>query len=185
MEIFDIGTGKIGVSDAIAQPPPDGVDALLVAEPMLREVVLDREIQGLTAFAADVAALSARCDYPILCGCRTRYRTVRHVSVLTFAGGRLLDIADRTVNLDGGNYLEGDSIKVLRLKKFRLGLLVDTDVLLAENWKRLAAQCDAVACIALRPSDADFAYIPTLSSLFGLPYTAAFSDGDILWGTPQ
>ncbi|MDE6398347.1 MAG: hypothetical protein K2L51_03405 [Clostridiales bacterium] len=183
MEVFDIGIGKIGVADSLQDLPPSGVDALLVAEPFLREVRLAGEIAGLTAFAASVAALSEQCDYPILCGCRTVFQNVRHISVLTFAGGRLADIADRTASLSGG-YAEGDSLKVFRLKNFRLGLLVDTDVLFADNWKRIAPQCDAVACVALRPSDPDFGYIPTLSSLYGIPYAAAFSGGEILWGTP-
>ena len=103
---------------------------------------------------------------------------------MTFAYGRLVDIADRTLNLSGGDYAEGDSIKILRLKKLDLGVLVDTDILLAKNWKRIAPHCGAVVGIAQDGSDADFGYIPTLSSLFGKPFAAAFSGGEILWGTP-
>ncbi len=183
--MIDIGIGKIGVAESLLdQPAESGIDALLVAEPMLREVRLDSEISGVTKFAVSVAALSAKCDYPIFCGCGTRLGSMRHVSVMTFARGKLLDIADRTFNFTYGGYEEGDTIKIMRLKRFDLALLVDTDILLAKNWKRVASQCDAVAGVGVASGDADYAYIPTLSSLFSKPYAMAFADGQVLWGTP-
>lgn len=185
MKVIDIGAAKIGVAQSLREPFGEtAVDAALVAEPMLREVRLDGEIKGLTRFAATAADVSRSCDYPILCGCKVLFGSLRHVSIMTFAYGRLVDIADRTLNLSGGDYAEGDSIKILRLKKLDLGVLVDTDILLAKNWKRIAPHCGAVVGIAQDGSDADFGYIPTLSSLFGKPFAAAFSGGEILWGTP-
>ncbi len=186
MKVVNIGVGKVGVAnsltDALSGETPDVV---LIARSMAEEVRLDNEIAGRTAFAAQAAALSAQCACPVLCGCGTRLGEDRRVSVMTFAFGRLVDIADRTLNLSGGDYREGDTIKILRLKNFDLGLLVDTDVLLAGNWKKIAARCDAVACIALAGNDADYGYIPTLASLFAKPYAAAFADGEIMWGNPQ
>lgn len=186
MKVVDIGEGKIGVVESLGEKLPEsGLDAVLYAAPMQNDISLDSEIKGVTDFAASVAARTLKCDYPVLCGCVTRFSDLKHVSVMTFGYGRLLDIADRTLNLGGGNFCEGDTIKILRMKKFDLGLLVDTDVLLAKNWKKIAAHCDAVAGIALGNGDADFAYIPTLAALFGKPYAVALSDGEILWGNPQ
>lgn len=185
MKVVDISVGKIGVANSLGEKLPEsGLDAVLVAEPLLREVKLEGEISGITAFAASVAALSESCDYPLLCGCLTRFGAMRHVSVMTFASGRLADIADRTLNLSAEPYCEGDTIKILRLKRFDAGLLVDTDLLLAKNWQKIAPRCDAVIGIAKCGADVDFGYVPTLASLFGKPYAAAFSGGEILWGTP-
>lgn len=185
MNRIDLGTGIIGVCADARELPENGIDAALIAKPFAREVRLDEEVSGLTTYAERMAQVSLSRDYPVLCGCRTRYKSVRHLSVLTFCRGRLVDVSDRTVDLDGSGYAVSNSLKVFRLPALRLGLLVDTDVLLANNWKRIAPQCDAIVCVALRPTDADFSYIPTLSSLFARPYAAAFSDGEILWGTPQ
>lgn len=183
---MDIGEGKIGIAESLEEKfPESGPDAVLIAAPMQNDIRLDSEIKGVTAFAASIAARTVKCDYPVLCGCVTRFADLRHVSVMTFGYGRLLDIADRTLNLGGGNFCEGDTIKVLRMKNFDLGLLVDTDVLLAKNWRKIALHCDAVAGIALGCGDADFAYIPTLASLFGKPYAVALSGGEILWGNPR
>lgn len=183
MKVIDIGVGKLGVAYA-ADEVTDGkdVDAILLADAKQGEIDLRSEITGGTAFAANMAALSLECSVPILCGGYTRYGEVRHVSVLTFAGGRLADVADRTRNLGGGTWAESDTVKVLRFKKFDLGVLVDTDILLAAHWQRIVERCDAVACIAMRSRDIDFGYIPTLSSLFGMPYAVAFTSGELLWG---
>lgn len=185
METIDIRIGKIGIADALPPELPENLVALLIAEPFLREIDLKKEVTGLTSFAADTAQQTLACDYPVFCGCRTAYHSVRHLSVLAFSKGRLADIADRTFNLDGSNYAQGDSIKVYTCGSLRLGLLVDTDILLAQNWKRLSGRVDAVIGLALRSVDADFAYLPTLSSLFGIPYVAAFADGSVLWGTTE
>ena len=185
MKVIDIGVGKLGVAYAVDEVTDgEDVDAVLLAEKG-REVDLLSEVTGGTAFAANMAALSMRCGVPVLCGTYTRCGSVRHVSILTFAGGRLADVADRTRNLGGGAFAESDTVKVLRLKKFDLGVLVDTDVLLAAHWQRIVEQCDAVVSIAMRSRDIDFGYIPTLSSLFGKPYAVAFSGGDLLWGNGE
>lgn len=182
---MDIGVGKIGIADSLDDAfPSDGLDAALVAEPMNREVLLDKEIAGISSFAAHVAGKTNRLSYPLLCGCITRLGSVRHMSVMTFSRGRLADIADRTLSLCGGGFTDGDTIKVLRLKRFDMGLLVDTDILLAKNWKRITPQCAAVVCIGKSAGEEDFTYIPTLSSLFGKPYAAVFAGGEILWGDP-
>lgn len=185
MKIIDIGIGKIGVAESLDSLRAAEIDAALIAKPLLNEVKLDSEIAGLTSFAVSAAEISQNFDYPILCGCTTSFNSLRHISVMTFAYGRLADIADRTYNLGGGGYAEGDAIKILRLKKFDLGLLVDTDVLLAKNWHRIASRCDAIASLALGGSDSDFAYVPTLSSIFNKPYAVAFAEGEISWGTPN
>lgn len=186
MKVLDVGVVKIGVAESVdGEFEKADIDALLIAGPMKDEVFLDGEIAGVTDFAAGIAARSLTCSYPIFCGCTTRVGNVRHVSVMTFSGGSLADIADRTLNLGGGNYENGDTLKVFRLKKASLGLLVDTDILLAENWKRISPKCDIVAGIAIAGKDADFGYIPTFSSLFLKPYAVAFASGEIMWGTPQ
>ncbi len=185
MKVINVGAGKIGIADSLNEKfVKTGVDAALVAEPMLREVQLDGEIRGITSFAASVAEISGGCDYPLLCGCKTRFGEYEHMSVMTFSAGRLVDIADRTLNLGGDKCRDGDTIKILRLKNFDLGLLVDTDILLAKNWKRIAPKCDVIAGIA-HGIDDDFGYVPTLASLFGKPYAAAFASGEIIWGVPE
>lgn len=171
----------MGVTDRLlGAPPPHGPDALLVTKQPQSEVRLESEIAGLTEFAARTAQLTAHCDYPVLCACRTSFYTARHVSVFTFAGGRLADIADRTVSLEGG-YNEGDTLKILRLPRLRLALLVDTDILSVKNWRHVADQCDAVISIGDTPT-VDHEYLPVLSERFHKPYVAAFAGGEILWG---
>lgn len=185
MKVLDIGAGKICVADSLNENfSAIKADAALIASPLTREVRLDCEITGITDFAVKAADASTGCTYPLLCGCTTVLGDMRHVSVMTFAQGKLVDIADRTLNLDSQSFCEGDTIKILRLKKIDVALLVDTDILLAKNWQRIASHCDAVLGIARYGSDTDFGYVPTLASLFGKPYAAAFASGEILWGTP-
>lgn len=184
MKVIDIGVGKIGVAESLEDEfPKSGLDAALVAATANRKVNLSHEISGTERFAASGASLTLGCDYPVLCGCVTDFGSGQSVSVMTFARGRLVDIADRTVNLRGG-YVDGDTIKIFRLRRFDIGLLVDTDILFADNWRRINSLCKAVACIGISGSDADFAYIPMLGSMYGLPYVAAFGDGTLLWSNP-
>ena len=185
MKVIDIGIGKIGVAEnEDDELPKSGLDAMLVAAPLGSEVALGDEISGVTSFAVKSAAKSTKCDYPILCGCTTVFGKYRHVSVMIFSAGKLADIAVRTFNLCGEEFDESDTVKVLRLKRFDLGLLVDTDILLAKNWRRICPYCDAIASISRQNASEEYAFVPTLASLFGKPYLAAFSTGDILWGTP-
>ncbi|MCI8596136.1 MAG: hypothetical protein HFE35_04905 [Clostridia bacterium] len=185
MKVIDIGAAKIGVAEKGDKPLKNGVaDAVLVAETLKNEVSLGSEIAGASDFARKWAAVSNECGCPVLCGCTTRFGSLRHISVMTFSGGVLADIADRTLNLCGGGYGEGDTIKVLRFKNFDFGLLVDTDILLAKNWKKIAPVCDVIVGIAFSGGDADFGFIPTYASLFGKPYAVAFASGEVLWGNP-
>lgn len=185
MEVIDLGAGKIGV----AQSSKDvfceaAVDAVLVPQTFAHEVNLEGEIGGLTGFAALYAAASLECTYPLLCGCRTRVGEVERVSAFTFLGGRLIDIADRTLNPIYGGGQEGDKIKVFAREKFRLGLLVDTDILFAGNWKKLAPHVDAVAGIARSCVENTFEVLSAFSERYAVPYAAAFEDGSLLWGKP-
>ena len=183
MKVIDIGAAKIGVAQEGDPPIKSGaVDAVLVAETLKKEVSLGREIAGESDFARKWAAASEKCGCPILCGCTTRFGSLRHVSVMTFSSGVLADVADRTLNLCGGGYGEGDTIKVLR---FNFGLLVDTDILLAKNWIRITPVCDIVVGVAFSGGDADFGFIPTYASLFDKPYAVAFASGEVLWGNPH
>lgn len=185
MKVIDIGIGKFGVVERENDSfPQSGLDGLLVATPLNKEVALGDEISGVTSFAAQYAAKSKNCNYPLLCGCTTSYGQMRHVSVMTFASGKLVDIADRTFNLDNEKFCEGDTVKVLRLKRFDLGLLVDTDVLLAKNWRKICPYCDAIVSLSRELTAEDYGFVPTLASLFGKPYVAAFASSEILWGTP-
>ena len=180
-----MGVGKIGVASASTDVfGADTPDAVLVPQTFMREVDLEGEIGGLTGFAALYAAASLECTYPVLCGCRTRVGEVARVSVFTFMGGRLIDIADRTLNPSYGGGQEGDKIKVFARGKLRLGLLVDTDILFAGNWKKLAPHADAVVGVALTCVENAFEYLSALSARYALPYAVAFSDGSLLWGKP-
>lgn len=179
MEILDIGIGKIGVTDGGDEIlPAGGIDALLVPQFMSREVVLESEIAGSGGFAVAAAELSKACDYPILCGCVTRFMGGKHLSVLTFAGGKLADVADRT--LGGGEYYDGDTIKVLRLRNFELGILVDTDIFRLGAWKKICPHCRAVAGIGF--GNEEYKYLSQIAGSFSMPYAAAFSDGVKAWG---
>ena len=185
MEILDLGAGKIGVAAASTDVfSAEAPDAVLVPQTLAREVNLEGEIEGLTAFSALYAAASLECTYPVLCGCRTRVGEVARVSVFTFMNGRLIDIADRTLSPVLGGEQEGDKIKVFSRGKFRLGLLVDTDILFASNWKKLVPHVDAVAGIALAPVEHAFEYLSALSARYGMPFAATFLDGSLLWGKP-
>lgn len=178
MEVLDIGIGRIGVTEGgDEQLPRSGLDALLVPQFMDREVALEREIAGIGGFAAAAAELSAACAYPILCGCITRFEDGRYLSVMTFAGGKLADVADRA--LGGGDYYDGDAIKVLRLRRFDLGVLVDTDIFRLSAWKKVCPHCDAVAGIGF--GNEEYRYLSQIASSFGKPYAAAFSDGVKAW----
>lgn len=178
MEILDIGIGKIGVTDGgDEQLPRMGIDALLVPQFMSREVSLEREIEGSSGFASAAAVLSKACDYPILCGCITRFEGVRHLSVLTFAGGKLADVADRA--LGSGDYYDGDTLKVLRLRHFDLGVLVDTDIFRLGAWKKICPHCQAVAGVGFGSDE--YKYLSQIAGSFGMPYAAAFSDGVKAW----
>ncbi|MDE7395305.1 MAG: hypothetical protein K2M95_04220, partial [Clostridiales bacterium] len=94
MDVIDLGAGKIGVAKAGTDVRCiEKADAVLVPQTFAREIDLESEIGGVTAFSALYAAASLDCAYPVLCGCRTRVGNVKRLSVFTFAGGRLIDIA--------------------------------------------------------------------------------------------
>ena len=184
MKVIDLGAGKIGVAEARTDVLcSEEADVVLVPQTLSREVNLEGEIVGLTGFATLYAAASLECPCPLLCGCRTRVGEVLRVSVFTFTNGRLIDIADRTISPTYGGGQEGDKIKVLTLSKLRLGLLVDTDILFAGNWKKLAPHVDAIAGIALSCGEREFEYLSALSARYQIPYAVAFEDGSLLWGT--
>ena len=182
MRVLNIGVGKIGVSESLENLPSEGVDAALIA--LNEEVDFSSEIRGRSTFSVRAAAVSQRLSYPILIGCKTKYGEIRHLSVMTFSHGELSDIADRTLNLGGGFY-EGDKIKVLRLKRFNAGLLVDTDVLLYRNWQKLAPHCSVVFSVGLSGEKAELDFIPRFSEKFGKPYVVVYADGTLLWGNPK
>ncbi|MDE7395558.1 MAG: hypothetical protein K2M95_05535, partial [Clostridiales bacterium] len=83
-----------------------------------------------------------------------------------------------------GGGQEGDKIKVFTLSRLRLGLLVDTDILFAGNWKKLAPHVDAIVGLALSCGENEFAYLSALSVRYGKPFAVAFEDGTLLWGKP-
>ncbi len=164
--------------------PESGFDAAVVADTLTKEYDLTDGSNNAKYFTQTASAISRRCNYPVICGIKTKTGDLRHVSVFTFAGGRLADIADRTISLCNG-YTDGDTIKVLRLRNADVGILVDTDVLFAKNWKKTAPVCNCIISIAECGSETDFAFVPTLASLFGKPYLIAFSCGDLMWGNPK
>ena len=182
MRVIDIGVGKVCVGEKSADLPGKGVDAALIA--LDEEVDFTSEIRGRSVFSVKAAEASLKFGYPLLIGCKTKYGESRHLSVMTFSRGKLADIADRTLNLGGGFY-EGDKIKVLKLKKFNAGLLVDTDVLLYRNWQRISPHCDAVFAIGLKSDEVELSYVPKLAEKFGKPYAVAYADGTTLWGNPK
>ena len=86
MKVIDIGAAKIGVAEKGDKPLKNGVaDAVLVAETLKNEVSLGSEIAGASDFARKWAAVSNECGCPVLCGCTTRFGSLRHISVMTFS----------------------------------------------------------------------------------------------------
>ena len=157
-----------------------GADAVLVASTLNNTVDLSGEVCR-NDFCRKCKSSSYKFGCPVLCGCTTVLNEIKHISVFSFRKGKLADIADRTINISGDGYSESSTIKVLRCPKFTVGLLVDTDVLLAGNWKKIVPFCDAVCSVALKCTEADLAYIPTYSSLFDLPYVVAYADGGLMY----
>lgn len=179
MKIVDIGVGKIGVATSLADVTT-GADAVLVASTLCNVIDLNGEVCR-NDFCRKCKSASYKFGCPVMCGCTTSLGEIKHISVFSFSKGKLADIADRTININSDCYSEGNTVKVLRCPKLTIGLLIDTDVLLAGNWKKIAPYCDAVCSVAFKCTEADLAYIPTYSSLFDLPYVVAYADGGLIY----
>lgn len=160
-----------------------GHDVILCGFSAFKEVNLQDEIDGASDCISTVAAISKQYANVAVSGLKTHINGIKHLSAAVACKGRLLDIVDRTNNLRGDEYLPSNKIKIYRTEKTRAALLLDTDVLLARNWARVAESCDMVMSLALNMTADEASLVSTLSQLYGLPYILAAENG-LWWGEP-
>lgn len=82
----------------------------------------------------NLSALSGRRDGTVMAGLATPDAPL---CVAVCHKGKLYDVSD----------CGSGSVKVFKLKRYRIGLLVDLDALDAEYWLRLIGWCDFAVCI--------------------------------------
>ena len=113
----------------------------------LPEIDLSRELSVAPNPMSELCKISEKTQGAVFCGVETRLSEERFIGAAVFFKGALVDIVNRTSNIFGDAYVETAKIKVFSLKAGRIGLLIDTDCLLAENWTNLAPACDVILCI--------------------------------------
>ncbi len=99
-----------------------------------RSIVLEQELVGASAALKELAALSGTKDGTVMAGFSSPGAPM---SVAVCHKGKLYDITD----------CGSGSVKVFKLKEYRIGLLVDDDALDADYWLKLRGWCDFAVCV--------------------------------------
>jgi len=157
--------------DAILEGSKDFEANVLVCPfQAMREVDLQEEIVGRGSNIKRLAEFSKKIDSSIFCGIRTKILDVRHISVAVCNKGRLVDIADRASNPFDDELGTGNKIKVFASKKGKIGLLVDADCLIENNWIKTAPYSDVILCINRGNSDFARKEVRHYSNTYNIPY---------------
>lgn|GEM_PF-1640386 len=121
---------------------------------------------------SELCKLSAASQGTVFCGVQTRVQEEKFIGTAVFHKGNLIDIVNRTRNILSDAFIETDKIKVFSLKAGRIGLLVDTDCLLAEHWVYLVPACEVILCINRGNSAGACEIVRDFSREFSAPKTA-------------
>jgi len=134
------------------------------------EIDLSEEIVGAATYMKNLADFSKKINSSIFCGAKTKSLEVRHISVVVCNKGRLVDIADRTSNPFDDNLGTSNKIKVYSSKKGKIGLLIDADCTIENNWIKTAPSSDVMLCINRGSSLYAKQEVKKLASTYGMPY---------------
>lgn len=99
-----------------------------------RSIELERELTGATRGLKTLAALSGQKDGTVMAGFSSAGAPM---SVAVCHKGKLYDISD----------CGSGSVKVFKLRAYRIGLLVDEDALDVDYWLKLRGWCDFAVCV--------------------------------------
>ena len=144
------------------------------------EVNLENELDGTGACIRRITALSARTNGAVFCPVRTHLFGLKHIGAAVCFKGRLIDIADRTQNPLSDEYETTDKLKVFAADGGKIGLLIDTDCLLEENWQKAAREADVILCLNRGTSAAAKDDAQHFSRTYAIPYLYV-DDAGIEW----
>lgn len=120
-----------------------------------RSIALEQELTGASSALKELAALSKDKDGTVMAGFSSPGAPM---SVAVCHKGKLYDITDSG----------SGSVKVFKLRAYRIGLLVDDDALDAEYWMKLDGWCDFAVCILGAIDNATGERIAALSHAAGV-----------------
>jgi len=154
---FGVVFGALNRDEILAELKSEGSASGILVFPYgtLPAIDLKGEAGGVSGRFSGFAGLSDDIRSAVFCGVETRMQGEKFLGAAIFYKGALADIANRTQNVSGDAFRETGKIKIFSLKAGRIGLLIDTDCLLAENWAYLAPVCDLILCIS-RGNSEDF-----------------------------
>ncbi|MCL2848353.1 MAG: hypothetical protein FWE13_06410 [Firmicutes bacterium] len=147
----------------------------------MSEVDLSEEVDGRDNKIKRLADVSKKLNCSIFCGLRTKALDVKHISVAVCNKGRLVDIADRASNPFNDELGTSNKIKVFSSKKGKIGLLIDTDCLIENNWLKTAPHSDVMLCINRGSSEFSKEEVRQYATAFGMPYLYVDEEG-LEWG---
>lgn len=101
----------------------------------LGEVDYEHELSGKSEKFEDMARLSGVNKCAVLCGCITLSRGLKRKSVAVAENGRLLGISDMLNIVDGEEFKSGAGLGVYKLKGYRVGVCVESDLYFPDNFK--------------------------------------------------
>lgn len=146
------------------------------------EIDLESEISAQSDCLTGLAALSGNKGATVFCGVTTSVLGIKHISVAVCHKGKLVDIVDRTSNIENDEYATAQKIKVYSTDTARIGVLVDKDALIKRNWEKLAPHCDLVLAVIKGGDEKLSAAANIISGGFSVP-SLIVSDNAVEWKT--
>lgn len=111
------------------------------------EIDLSQAILGSTETVKQLVRLSLEIDGIIFCGVKTKIMDIWHISVAVCAKGKLYDLADRVSNPFNDSYSKANMLKSFTINGKTVGLFVDADCLMIDNWENMSGTADIILCI--------------------------------------
>ena len=157
-------------------------DLLVLSYNAFDEIDLESEIAAESDCLTGLAALSGNKEATVFCVIVTSIMGIKHISVAVCHKGKLVDIVDRTSNIEGDEFATSQKIKIYSTDCARIGVLVDKDALIERNWEKITPHCDLVLAVINDGGRKITGAANLISSKFSVP-SVIVANNSVEWKT--
>jgi len=134
------------------------------------EIDLSKEIMGEESNIKLISDYSATISAAVFCGIKTYIMDIKNIGVCVCNKGNLVDIVDRVANPFDDEYGKTNKLKIISTKRGKIALLIDTDCMIDEHWKKIQKEADIVVCISDDNSMVLAEQVKMYSAIYSKPY---------------